>query len=135
RRPRALAARAEYLRIAARGLPAQATGLYIQVAQAHERQGDAAGMWHHYQEAMHVGRRVGAANLDPAERKSLFAVVKRIGEEAVKEDRLDAALEAYKFYSQYDDINKLETYRTLADLFEKKLDFWMALNCTEHALT
>lgn len=126
---------AEYLRIAARGLPAQATGLYIQIAQASERNGDHTGMWQNYQIAMQIGRQVGAANLDPAEQKSLFAVVRKIGEQAVKEERIDAALEAYKFYSQYDDINKLETYRTLADLFEKKHDFWMALNCTEHALT
>ncbi len=91
-------------------------------------------MWQNYQTAMQIGRHVGAANLDPAEQKNLFAVVKKIGEQAVKEERLDAALEAYKFYSQYDDINKVETYRTLADLFEKKRDCWMALNCTEHAL-
>jgi tetratricopeptide (TPR) repeat protein len=126
---------AEYLRIAARGLPAQATGLYIQIAQASEREGDQAGMWQNYQAAMQIGRHVGAANLDPAEQKTLFAVVKKIGEQAVKEERIDAALEAYKFYSQHDDINKVETYRTLADLFENKKDFWMALNCTEHALT
>jgi tetratricopeptide (TPR) repeat protein len=126
---------AEYLRIAARGLPAQAAGLYIQIAQAQERGGDVGGMWANYQQAMHIGRQVGAANLDPAERKNLFAVVRKIGEQAVKEERVDAALEAYKFYSQYDDINKLETYRTLAGLFEKKQEFWMALNCTEHALT
>ncbi len=126
---------AEFLRIAARGLPPQATGLYIQIAQAHERNADAAGMWANYQQAMHIGRHVGAANLDPAERKSMFAAVRKIGEQAVKEERLDAALEAYKFYSQYDDGEKLETYRTLADLFEKKHEFWMALNCTEHART
>jgi tetratricopeptide (TPR) repeat protein len=125
----------EYLRIAARGLPAQATGLYIQIAQTYERQGDATGMWTNYQLAMQIGRRVGAANLDPAERKNLFAVVRKIGQQAVKEERNDAALEAYKFYSQYEDGEKLETYRTLADLFEKKHDFWMALNCTEHALS
>jgi tetratricopeptide (TPR) repeat protein len=125
----------EYLRIAARGLPAQAAGLYIQIAQTHEKQGDAAGMWENYQRAMHVGRTVGAGNLDPAGRKELFAIVRKVGELAVKEGRVDAALEAYKFYSQYDDGEKLETYRTLADLFEKKKDPWMALNCTEHALS
>jgi tetratricopeptide (TPR) repeat protein len=126
---------AEYLRIAARGLPAQSAGIYIQIAQAHERQADAAGMWANYQQAMQLGRHVGAASLDPAERKNLFAVVRKIGEQAVKEERLDAALEAYKFFSQYDDAPKLETYRTLADLFEKTHEFWQALHCVEHALS
>ncbi len=125
----------EYLRLAARGLPAQATGLYLQIAQTHERFGDPAGMWDNYSRAMHIGRQVGAASIDPNERKGLFATVRQVGETAVKEGRLDAALEAYKFYSQYDDGEKLETYRTLADLFEKKHDFWLALNCVEHALS
>jgi tetratricopeptide (TPR) repeat protein len=125
----------EYLRIAARGLPAQATGLYIQIAQTHEKQQDTAGMWANYQLAMQIGRQVGAANLDAAERKNLFTVVRKIGQEALKEERIDAALEAFKFYSTYDDGEKPETYRTLANLFEKKGDIWLALNCTEHALS
>lgn len=125
----------EYLRIAARGLPAQATGIYIQIAQTHESQADTVGMWENYQLAMQIGRQVGAANLDPAECKNLFSVVRKIGQQALKEERIDAALEAYKFYSTYGDGEKLETYRTLANLFEAKKDIWMALNCTEHALS
>jgi tetratricopeptide (TPR) repeat protein len=125
----------EYLRLAARGLPAQATGLYIQIAQTHEKQQDVAGMWANYQLAMQIGRQVGAANLDAAERKNLFTVVRKIGQQALKEERIDAALEAFKFYSTYDDGEKPETYRTLANLFEKKGDIWLALNCTEHALS
>jgi hypothetical protein len=50
------------------------------------------------------------------------------------ENQLDAALDAFKFYSLREDAG-VETYRTLAELFERKADPWTALNCTEHALT
>jgi tetratricopeptide (TPR) repeat protein len=124
----------EYLRIAARGLPDQAPGIYIQIAQAHEKHGDHPGLWSNYQRAMQIGRGFGVKNLSSEERQNLFGVVKKIGEQAIKEERLDTALDAYKFYSQFDGAG-LETYRTLAELFEKKQDFWNALHCTEHALT
>ena len=53
----------EYLRIAAHGLPMQATNIYIQIAQTHEKHGDPAGMWANYAEAMKVGQAVGVQNL------------------------------------------------------------------------
>jgi tetratricopeptide (TPR) repeat protein len=124
----------EFLRIAARGLPASAATLYTTIAKAHEKFGDVPGMWANYQKAMQVGRAVGVANMTPADRQSLFTVVKQVGERAMVENQLDAALDAFKFYSEKDEAG-IETYRTLAELFERKTDPWTALNCTEHALT
>ena len=109
----------EYLRIAAHGLPLQAATLYIQIAQAHEKHGDKDGMWQNYQNAMQIGRSVGVQNLQPADKEALFATVKKIGEQAVAEKQLDAALEAFKFYSQNENAG-IETYRVLADLFEQE---------------
>ncbi len=123
-----------YLRISANGLPLQAATLYIQIAQAHEKHGDKDGLWQNYQKAMQIGRAIGVANLQPADKEALFATVKKIGEQALMENRIDAALEAFKFYSQYESAG-IETYRTLADLFEKKHDVWQALHCCEHALS
>jgi Tetratricopeptide repeat len=137
----------EYLRIAARGLPAQAPALFIQIAKAHEKHNDAEGQWDSYRKAMLVGRAVGVKNLAEEDRKQLAAVVKSLGERAMKANELDAALEAYKFYTQFEQ-GQLETYRTLAELFERKAkqletgqpqqskeNIWLALNCTEHALS
>lgn len=124
---------AEFLRIAARGLPLEAPAIYISIAKAHEKFGDTAGMWANYQKAMQVGRAVGVDKLAVVDRQNLFAVVKQVGERAMAEDQLDAALDAFKFYSQKDDAG-IETYRTLAELFERKKDPWTALNCAEHAL-
>lgn len=124
----------EFLRIAARGLPAEAATIHTQIARAHETHGDESGMWAAYQKAMQVGRSVGVEAIAPADRQALFALVKQIGDRAVAEDRIDEALDAYKFLTLKDDAG-IETYRTLAELFERKADAWTALNCVEHALT
>src|SRR5207248_3322806 len=76
---------------------------------------------------------------------ALFAAVKQLGEHQMSVGNIDSALEAFKFYTQYDRAG-LETYRTLAELFQRKAEqsqgelakqdsLWMALHCTEHALT
>lgn len=123
----------EYLRIAAHGLPSQAPAIFIQIAKAHEKAGDLQGMWHNYEQAKNAGRAV-FANLGNDDRHALFAVVKLLGEHAVANEQLDIALDCFKFYTRYERAG-LETYRTLADLFERTKDIWQALQCTEHGLT
>jgi hypothetical protein len=133
----------EYLRIAAHGLPLQAATIYIQIAQSHEKHGDKDGMWANYQQAMELGRAAGVQNLAAPDKEALFATVKKIGDEAIAQKQLDAALEAYKFYSQSDNAG-IETWRMLAELFERKAasderehaqNIFQALHCTEHALS
>ena len=123
----------EYLRIAAHGLPTKACAYYIRIAQAHEKHGDLAGVWANYLKAMQIGRAIGIENFEPADKEALFAAVKSVGELALKHEQTDVALEAFKFYSLNENAG-IETYRILADLFEKKKEVWLALHCTEHAL-
>ena len=124
----------EFLRIAARGLPLEAATLYTSIAKAHEKSGDQSGMWSNYQKAMQLGRAIGVEQLAAADRQTLFTAVKQVGERAMAENQIDVALDAFKFYSQKEEAG-IETYRVLAELFERKADVWTALNCTEHALT
>ncbi len=124
----------EYLRMAAHGLPLQAANIYMHIAHTHDKHGDRAGLWANYLKAMQVGRSVGVQNFSPADKEALFTNVKKVGELAVKQEQIDVALEAYKFLSLHENAG-IETWRILADLFEKKKDIWMALHCTEHALT
>ncbi|MCI0379269.1 MAG: tetratricopeptide repeat protein [Gemmataceae bacterium] len=135
----------EYLRMAARGLTTQATNIYILIAKSCDRYGDAAGLWHNYRRALQVGRKVGVAALKEEDRTALFEVAKQLGEHAMKEGNVDSAIDAFKFYSQYDRAG-VETYRTLAQLFERKAEkaadakqkqdnLFLALHCTEHALS
>jgi tetratricopeptide (TPR) repeat protein len=135
----------EYLRMAARGLPLKAPAFFIQMGKAHERAGDPAGMWRQYDRAMQAGRAADPRNLSEEERQALFAVVKQLGDHARTAGDIDKALEYYKFHSQSERAG-IETWRTLAELFEQRAtqshvpegrqaDMWMALHCTEHALT
>jgi tetratricopeptide (TPR) repeat protein len=140
----------EYLRIAGRGLPTKAPAFYILMAKAHERAGATQAMWEHYQKAMQAGKAAKPANLTSEDKETLFAAVKQLGEHAMAQGNTDEALNCFKFYSEYERAG-LETYRTLADLFERKGKqvaeageaatgssedpIWLALHCTLHALT
>lgn len=135
----------DYLRMAARGLPAQAPSIFILIAKAHEKQGDEPGLWLNYRQAMDAGRKLGVANLKVDDRQALFAVVKQLGEHSRDEGDIETALGAFKFYSQNERAG-VETYRMLAELFERKAEkcaadldkqnnIWMSLNCVEHALS
>jgi tetratricopeptide (TPR) repeat protein len=123
----------QYLRMAARGLPAQATALFYQIAKAHERAGEFNAVWENYELAKRTGKAFGSKNLSNEDRQLYFAIIKVLGEDALKRGDLDAAVENYHLYTEYERAG-VETYRTLADLYEKKGESWSALYCTEQAL-
>lgn len=123
----------EYLRLAARGLPASGPSLFREIAQAHERAGDAAGALQAYQQARQAGRAVGPQNLSADERHVYFAVVKQLAESAQARGDLAAAIENWELYADYER-SGLETLRTLADLHERRGDPLAALRVTEQAL-
>lgn len=124
---------AEYLLIAARGLPNLGPSLFSQIAQANERAGNTEGAWHHYELAKRAGRAVGPKSLGDDDRHAYFAAVKFLAESAAANGNLDAAIENYHLYTEYER-SGIETLRLMADLYEKKQDPLMALRVTEQAL-
>ncbi len=132
---------ADYLRMAARGLPNLGPGLYVQIAKANERAGNFKGVWLNYELAKRAGRAAGPKNLTQEDRHLYFAVVKALAEDATKHDELDNAIEDYRLYTEYERAG-LETYRHLAELLKHRADqqksrddVWAALRCTEQGLT
>jgi hypothetical protein len=123
----------EYLRMAARGMPTLGPALFIQIAKAHERAGNVEGVWQNYRLVKLAGRSVGPKNLSAEDRQLYFAVVKLLADDAVSRGDLDAAIEDYLLYREYERSGK-ETYRTLAGLYEQKKDVWAALHATEQGL-
>jgi tetratricopeptide (TPR) repeat protein len=123
----------EYLRIVAHAQPALAPAILVQLAQAHDRAGDADGAWRSYEWAKKAGRTVGPKNLAEPERQAYFAVVKMLAEAAEARGDHDAAIENYQFYSESEK-SGLETLRHLAALHEAKGDPLSALRVTERAL-
>jgi tetratricopeptide (TPR) repeat protein len=123
----------EYLRLAARGLPALGPTLFVQIAQAHQRAGHIDEARHNYELAKRAGLAVGPKELADAERQTYFATVKLLGEDAMARGDLDAAIENLRLYSE-SERSGIETLRTLAGLYERKGDALSALRVTDVAL-
>jgi tetratricopeptide (TPR) repeat protein len=123
----------ELLRIAARGLPRHAVAIFIQVAQVFDKAGDPDQSWAYYRAARDAGRALGAKNLSNEDRHAYFAVVKMLADDAMANDDTAAAVENYHLYTEYERSGK-ETYRLLAELYQRRHDAWSALRCTEQGL-
>src|SRR5262249_20244901 len=69
---------AEFLRLAARGLPAQGPSIFVQVAQAANKANDATASWHYYRMAQHAGRTIGPKNLTDQDKQAYFSTVRML---------------------------------------------------------
>jgi tetratricopeptide (TPR) repeat protein len=123
----------EYLRITAMGLPAQGPTLFLTIAKAHEKAGNFGEVWQNYEMVKKAGQAVGSANLGAEDRHTYFAVVKALGEDAAKRGDNAAALENFRLFAEYERAG-INTYRTLAELYERHGDAWAALHATEQGL-
>src|SRR5262249_29910450 len=123
----------EYLRVAARGLAAQGPSIFTQIAQAYQRAGQPAETLHNYELARRVGLAVGPENLSDTERQTFYAAGKVLREAAQARGHLDAAIENYHLYTEFER-SGLETLRVLAELHEKKGDPLSAARVTDQAL-
>jgi tetratricopeptide (TPR) repeat protein len=124
---------AEYLRMAANGLPLEAPALYVQIAKAEEKAGNVDAVYANYELARNAGRAAGPKSLKTEDRHMFYAVVKVLAEDAINRGDVDAALENYHLYTDYER-SGVETYRSLAKLYEQKKDTWAALRCCEQGL-
>jgi tetratricopeptide (TPR) repeat protein len=124
---------AAYLRMAARGLPEVAPTLHTQLSAAYERAGQHEEALHYLERARKVGQAVGHKNLPEGAKHDYFRALKQLGEEAVTRRDLDAALENYNLYAEYER-SGIETLRTIAQLYEEKEDALAALRVTDRAL-
>ncbi len=124
---------AEYLRLAARGLPQNAPSIYTQVAEAYERAGDADEARRSFETGKQAALAVDPRSLPDEERQAYFALVRRLADDAAAREDLPAAIENYQLYAHYEKAG-LETYRTLAGLHEQQGDALSALRVTEQAL-
>ncbi len=124
---------AEYLRIAAVGLPAEAPSILMNVAEAQQRAGQTSDAWITYEAIAAGGKDYGPKNLGDAEKRAYFSVVKSLAEEMRKRGDTDAAIAHYHLYTE-SVASGLETLRILADLYEQKGDVFGALRVVEQAL-
>jgi tetratricopeptide (TPR) repeat protein len=124
---------AEYMRMAARGLPAAGPGMFVHTAQVHQRAGRADEARHSYELARRTGLAVGAKSLGDAERHAYFSAVKFLADDAMARGDLDAAVENLQLFTEYER-SGVETLRTLAEMHERRGDPRSALRATDQAL-
>src|SRR5262249_3570243 len=124
----------EYLRLAARGLPENGPSLFVQMARTSEKMGNYRGAWENYELAKLAGKSAGPQNLSAEEKQVYFQVVRMLAQSRMKEGKVDEARENYKLCTEFEGAGR-ETYRALAELYERKGDVWAALHATEHALS
>jgi tetratricopeptide (TPR) repeat protein len=124
----------EYLRLAAKGPLATRPMLYTQIAQVLDQAGDNAGALQALEGAKQAGREAGPENLPPDEKQAYFAALKRLGEDAANRHDYRAAVENYTLFTA-NDRSGIETWRILAEFYERLGDALAALQATEHGLT
>jgi tetratricopeptide (TPR) repeat protein len=123
----------EYLRLAARGLPALGPSLFTTIAQAHTRAGKPAEARHNYELAKRAGRAIGARELADAERQAYFTAVRMLADDALARGDDAAALENLHLYTE-SERSGIETLRTLGTLYERRGDPLAAARVTDAAL-
>ena len=108
----------EYLHIAAHGLPSLGPSLFVQIAKAHQRNGDEAAALRNFELARQAGRDIGPTKLADAEARAYFATVKYLGALALQRGDLPEALDNYRLAAA-SPVADGESYRNLAEVYER----------------
>jgi tetratricopeptide (TPR) repeat protein len=124
-----------YLRIAGRGLPERGPGIFMKLAQVHEKDGDAENVRKALETAKQVGLGVGPRNLARDQRQFYHDALRKLADLADQRGDYEAAIAELRQYQEDGGPAALETYRKLADLYGKTHDAMNALLMTETGLT
>ena len=124
---------AQFLRIAAHGLPARRPSIYQRLAEAYAKAGETIQATRYLQEVRDCGLKIGVENLPADQRQIYFSSIKRLGDEAAARDEIDEAIYNYSL-STHDPTSGVPTLRALAEQYQKKTDVMNALRITEKAL-
>ena len=122
-----------YLRIAARGQPNLAPTIYTQIAGVYERAENWDNVRLYLEGTKQAGLAVGQKTLADPERVNYFKALRTLGEDSYARGDLDAALEDFRLYAEYERAG-VETLRMMATLYEQKEDALAALRITDRAL-
>lgn len=123
----------EFMEMAAHGLPEQRPVIYKELAEAHEKVGDHAGMLYYLEQVKAAGLALGPNDLRGDVRDAYYTATYRLAHEAIARGDLDRAIDELHQYTEYEK-SGIETLRTLADLYERKGDALKALRVTDKAL-
>jgi tetratricopeptide (TPR) repeat protein len=124
-----------YLRMAGRGNPERAPGIYMKLAQIYEKLHDWDNRKKSLEMAKQVGQAVGVRNLPRDQRPFYFEALRQLADLADQAGDYETAIAELRQYQEDGGSAALETYRKLAELYGKTHDAMNALLMTETALT
>ena len=124
---------AQFLQIAANGLPSRRPTIYSKLAEAYAKAGETLQATRFLQQVRDAGQEFGLDRLPPDQRAIYFSTVKRLADEAVARSDHDEAIYNYSLSTHAPD-SGVPTLRALAETYEKKQDIMNALRITEKAL-
>jgi tetratricopeptide (TPR) repeat protein len=123
-----------FLRIAGRGLPDRGPGIFAKLAEVAAARGDHEAARGYREQVKRCGVLVGPKALAADQRKVYFATLRTAAEEAEARGDYEEAIADLRLYLE-GGTAELESYRKMADLYEKARDPLNALLMTETALT
>jgi tetratricopeptide (TPR) repeat protein len=121
---------AEFLAIAATGMPTEAPRLWHIGAETFAKHADPAAAAHAREQGKRAGLAVGTKQLPENSRHAYFAMLKALTDDAERAGDLNAAAANLSLFADYER-SGLETLRALADLHERRGDSLAALNAVE----
>ncbi|MSR31785.1 MAG: hypothetical protein EXR99_09805 [Gemmataceae bacterium] len=124
---------AEYLRMAANGLPLLAPDLLVQAGKALQKAGLESQAAEHFQRAVKAGQAAGQKNLPEPSRLAFFSAARFLGELALHGGDNAQAIFYFQLYADFER-SGVETLRNLASLYEQANDALAALRVTDQAL-
>jgi tetratricopeptide (TPR) repeat protein len=124
----------ELLRIAARGWSGRAVGLYVQLADSYEKEGEADNAQRALTMACQVAQQVGPRRLSEEQYRQYLAVLQRLAQEAERRQDYARAISYWRRYLEDGGTAALETYRKLAELYGQIGDPLNGLLMVETAL-
>jgi tetratricopeptide (TPR) repeat protein len=124
-----------YLRMAARGLPERAPGIFFKLAQVYEKLGDEENARKSYESAKQVAQAIGPRNLYRDQKQFYLDSLRRLADMADARGDFNTAIEELRRYQEDGGPAALAAYRKLAELYGKISDPMNALLMTETGLT
>ncbi len=124
---------AQFLRMAANGLPLRRPVIYGRLAEAYAKAGESEQATRYLQLLRDSGLEVGLPNLPVEHRKIYYGAVRRLADESAARGETDEAIFNYSLATNDPD-SGVPTLRALAEQYETKKDVFNALRVTEKGL-
>lgn len=125
---------AEFLHMAALGMPDKAPGIFAHLGQTYQQQGDEEKARYYYEQAKLAAREYGLDRLATEEKQAYFRAVRELAHLAYRHEDLDRAIENFTLYMESPQAGT-DTLRIVTELYERKGDALSALLWNEKALS